>query len=149
MKCDVCGTEYSRTGGPDPKPNVIGGGNRIVDVGTMAGGPVTAPPVGVQVYPTSSVSHNGTRFNATGLQEGVWYAFGGAGAAGPKKLSFAIGSGGYPCYLTFDKNAPGPSHAGGTPWVKAPADGSDWVAYVMFTADAGRVQDAHLDLLDA
>jgi hypothetical protein len=120
MKCDVCNT---------------GGG--------------ATPPGSVVAFPQSSVSNNGTRFNATGLAQGVYYAFGGAGAAGPKKLSFAISSGGYPCYQTFDLNTPSPAHTGGTPWVNAPADGSDWTYYVMFTADLGRVQDGHIDMLDA
>lgn len=130
--------------------NVIGSGGVIVDVGQPSGGGVTTPTPGdVQPFPQDNVSNNGTRFNAIALQQGVWYAFGAAGAAGAKRVSFAISSGGYPCYLTFDRNAPGPAHTGGTPWVNAPANGSDWTCYVMFTADAERVQDGHIDMLDA
>ncbi len=134
MKCDVCNTEYTPASGSN--------------AGINSGGGAT-PPGSVQPFPTSNITNNGTRFHATGLAQGVYYAFGGDGAAGAKKLSFAIGSGGYPCYQTFDLNVPSPAHTGGTPWVDAPADGSNWTYYVMFTADAGRVQDGHIDMLDA
>jgi hypothetical protein len=137
MKCDVCNTVYTASnGGTNGGTN----GNTNADV----------TPVGsVLAFPQSNVSNNGTRFHATGLAQGVYYAFGGAAAAGPKRLSWSIDSGGYPCYQTFDLNVPSPAHTGGTPWVNAPADGSDWTYYVMFTADLGRVQDGHIDMLDA
>lgn len=115
--------------------------------GNSGGG---ATPVGtIEAFPQTSVSGNNTRFYAKNMAQGVYYAFGGSGKAGPKKLSYAIDSGGYPVYVGFDLNQMKNDGVGGSNWHNAPADGSDWTFYVMYTADAGRVQDGHIDMLDA
>jgi len=114
--------------------------------GSNGGATPPPPPTGnVTVYPAGAATNNGTRFpSATKLKQGDYYAF---GNRGKKKLSWAISSGGYPCYAGFDLNNMGGAHTGGVPWQNSP-DG-DWVYYVMYTADPGREQDAHIDMLDA
>jgi hypothetical protein len=137
MKCDVCNTEYKPADGGGNNTANSGGG--AVPVGTVAG------------FPLGQITNNGMRHNSAGdvLAQGVYYAFGGAGAAGPKKLSFAIDSGGYPVYVGFDLNAMKNDGVGGSNWHNAPTDGNDWTFYVMYTADPGRVQSGHIDMLDA
>lgn len=112
------------------------------------GGKDVVAPGSVLPFPQTSVGGNGTRFYAKDLAQGVYYAFGGAAAAGPKKLSWAMDSGGYPAYHGFDMNKMQRDGTGGTGWLVAPHDGSDWVYYIMYTADPGRVQDGHIDVLD-
>jgi hypothetical protein len=70
--------------------------------------------------------------------------------SGKHSVSWTIGSGGYPCYLSFDPAFPkDPAKTtgavGGTPWLSSP-DG-EWTAYIFYSADPGRVQKATLDIM--
>ena len=107
---------------------------RVVDVGGGGGGGGDG----------GSSSGSGPREYFSALKQGEVYQRSGAGKC---KLSWAISSGGYPCFASFDPNNMGPAYTGGTPWLESP-DGS-WVFYFRYDADPGRVQDAHVDIMPA
>jgi hypothetical protein len=115
-----------------------------------------APPSGApdpQTIPTNPavpfVANGGdtpTKKVMNEMPQGVLHAQVGKGR---KKLSWTIGSGGYPCWLSFEPTFPNDpakttGAVGGTPWLNSP-DG-DWTAYLFYPADPGRVQKATLDI---